>query len=125
MFDETSFLEDLDAYYADPLSMEQSWLCLLNLVLAIGLVLATPAPDTPEAHLIGNLRRKEPNQSDVFYHNAKHLNDPVAAFENADFWSVQALMLVSTYMLCRSKRNAAYTYLGMPLVHVKTSIGYH
>ena len=93
--------------------MDQSWLCLLNLVLAIGLSLATPASDTPEAHIIDNIKRKEPNQPDIFYHNAKHLSDPLAGFENIDFWSVQALMLVSLYMLCRSKRNAAYTYIGM------------
>ena len=92
--------------------MDQSWLCLLNLVLAIGLVLATPVAGRSEAALIDKIRRKDPNQADIFYYNAKHLNDPFVGFENADFWSVQALMLVTMYMLCRSKRNAAYTYIG-------------
>ena len=108
------FVKELNACYTDPLSTDQSWLCLLNLVLAIGLILATPAANTPEASIIDNLRRKESDQSDTFYYNAKHLKDPVVGFENADFWSVQALLLVSTYMVTRSKKNAAYTYIGMP-----------
>ena len=116
-FDEQKFLEDLDQCYSDPLSANRSWLCLLNLVLAIGLVLATPVVRSPEAAVIETLRRKQPNQSDVFYYNAKQLNDPIVGLENADFWSVQALMLVTLYMLCRSKRNSAYAYLGLRCLH--------
>lgn len=40
------------------------------------------------------------------------LADPVSGFEDADFWSVQALILTSLYMLAVSKRNAAYAYHG-------------
>lgn len=40
------------------------------------------------------------------------LADPVSGFEDADFWSVQALLLTSLYMLAVSKRNAAYVYHG-------------
>lgn len=124
IFDEQKFLEAIDQCYSDPLSANRSWLCLLNLVLAIGLVLATPFAGSPEAVIIENLRRKQPNQSDAFYYNARQLSDPVLALENADFWTVQALMLVTVYMLCRSKRNTAYTYLGMA-VRTAYSLGLH
>lgn len=45
--------------------------------------------------------------------NAKSLNDPLHGFEDADFWSVQALLLMSYYMLVKSKRNTAFALLGM------------
>ena len=110
VFDEREFYETLDKCYSSPLFVDPSWLCLLNLVLAIGLVLATPPPGSPESVLVENLRSAY--KCDIFYLNAKHLNDPVIGFEDADFWSVQALLLMTMFMLCRSKRNAAYAYLG-------------
>lgn len=38
--------------------------------------------------------------------------DPDSGFEDADFWSVQALSLMTVYMMAVSKRNRAYAYLG-------------
>lgn len=48
----------------------------------------------------------------MFYSDAKNLNDPLAGFEDAGFWSIQALTLMSVYMLTVSKRNAAYALFG-------------
>ena len=110
VFDEREFYETLDKCYSSPLFVDPSWLCLLNLVLAIGLVLATPPAGSSESTLVENLRSAY--KCDIFYLNAKHLNDPIIGFEDADFWSVQALLLMAMFMLCRSKRNSAYAYLG-------------
>lgn len=110
VFDERAFYENLEKCYSSPLFVDPSWLCLLNLVLAIGLQLATPAAGSPESDLIDNLRGAY--KCDNFYFNAKNLNDPIVGFEDADFWSVQALLLMTLFMLCRSKRNAAYAYIG-------------
>lgn len=48
----------------------------------------------------------------MFFMNAKCLCDPTSGFEDADFWSVQALLLMSLFKLARTKRNAAYAYHG-------------
>jgi hypothetical protein len=48
----------------------------------------------------------------VFYSNAKQLADPSRGFEDEDFWSIQALTLMTLYTLSISKRNAAYAYFG-------------
>ena len=112
VFDERVFLETLDKCYTSPLFVDPSWLCLLNLVLAIGLVLATPAPGSRESELVDKFR--DAYKCDIFFFNAKHLNDPIIGFEDADFWSVQALLLMAMFMLCRSKRNSAFAYIGGP-----------
>jgi hypothetical protein len=36
--------------------------------------------------------------------NAK-VNDPIIGFEDAGFWSIQALLLMAVYMLTVSKRH--------------------
>ncbi|KAJ4361939.1 hypothetical protein N0V83_010880 [Neocucurbitaria cava] len=113
VFERNRFLEDLEACYSDPLSVEPSWLCLLNLVFAIGLTMATPLSGSPEALIIDKLRSEHLDRAEVFYLNAKSLNDPMTGFEDQDFWSVQALLLMSVYMLAKSKRNTAFALLGM------------
>lgn len=105
--------EDLDRCYSDPLSIEPSWLCLFNLVFAIGLTMATPLSGSPEALIIDKLRSEHLDRAEVFYLNAKNLNDPMTGLEDQDFWSVQALLLMSFYMLAKSKRNTAFALLGM------------
>lgn len=113
VFDRHTFLENLDKCYSDPLSTEPSWLCLLNLVFAIGLTMATPLSGSPEALIIDKLRSEHLDRAEVFYLNAKSLNDPMTGFEDQDFWSVQALLLMAVYMLAKSKRNTAFALLGM------------
>jgi hypothetical protein len=102
----------LETCYTDPLSVDPSWLCLLYLTFAIGLVMASPVPGTREYAVIQKLRSEQMDRAEVFYSDAKNLGDPSAGFEDAGFWSIQALTLMSVYMLAISKRNAAYALYG-------------
>jgi len=52
------------------------------------------------------------NRAELFFRSARSMCDPDSGFEDADFWSVQALSLMTVYMLAVSKRNRAYAYLG-------------
>ncbi|KAL6709394.1 hypothetical protein ACN47E_001801 [Coniothyrium glycines] len=113
VFERDRFLDRLDRCYSDPLSVEPSWLCLLNLVFAIGLTMATPLSGSSEALIIDKLRTEHADRAEAFYLNAKSLNDPMTGLEDQDFWSVQALLLMSVYMLAKSKRNTAFALLGM------------
>jgi hypothetical protein len=115
VFDRNYFYRALDTTYTDPLSADPNWLCLLNLVFAIGLTMAAPAQGTPEAAVIEKLRAEHVDRAEVFYLNAKSLNDPVIGLEDADFWSVQALLLMTIFMLAKSKRNTAFALLGMAI----------
>jgi len=101
----------VDSCYSDPLNVNPNELCLAYLTFAIGLVLATPFPGSREDHLIRRLRA-DPFRAEIFFRTAKSLGDPVFGFEDADLLSVQALSLMSLYMLAVSKRNAAYAYYG-------------
>ena len=102
----------LDSCYTDPLNVDPSWLCLLYLTFAIGLVMASPIPGTREYTVVEKLRAEPIDRAEVFYFDAKNLSDPSTGFEDAGFWSIQALTLMSVYMLAVSKRNAAYAYYG-------------
>ncbi|KAI9883148.1 MAG: hypothetical protein M1823_005079, partial [Watsoniomyces obsoletus] len=115
VFDRTAFSSGLDASYRDPLNVDPQWLCLLNLVFAVGLVLACFPVGTDEARLIERLRNDPLDRAEMFYHNAKTLSDPLTAFEDAGIWSIQALLLMTVYMLAISKRNTAFALLGMAI----------
>jgi hypothetical protein len=118
VFDRQAFLASVESCYTNPLQVENSSLCLLYLVLAIGLVLAHPASNTDEATIINRLRSdKGTDWAEMFYRSAKLCGDPVTGFEDADLWSVQALVLMSVYTLAISKRNAAYSYYGEPAAY--------
>lgn len=113
VFDRKTFHGQVEQCYSDPLTAEPPVLCQLNLVFAIGLVLARPVPGSEAEGLIAKLRmNKGVDRAEIFYRNAKCLADPMSGFEDADFWSVQALLLMALYMLSVSKRNAAYAYYG-------------
>ncbi|KAH8159573.1 hypothetical protein CIB48_g8678 [Xylaria polymorpha] len=123
-FTNHAFTESVNECYKDPLSVTSSLLCLMYLVFAIGLVMAAPAPGSEEAAVIEKLRVENPNRAELFFRSAKSLADPVYGFEDADFWSIQALLLMSLYMLSISKRNAAYAYHGMA-VRSAFALGLH
>ena len=112
IFEREDFFISLNMCYDNPLGCHPEYLCLKNLVFAIGLMLATPRPGTNEAIIIEALRSEPYDRSEVFFQNAKSLNDPLNGFEDADFWSIQALLLMAIYMLCKSKRNTAFALLG-------------
>ncbi|KAF2114421.1 fungal-specific transcription factor domain-containing protein [Lophiotrema nucula] len=113
LFERQRFMEELERCYSDPLSTDPTWLCLLNLVFAIGLTMATPMSGSPDALIVEKLRSEHVDRAEVFYLNAKSLNDPMTGFEDQDFWSVQALLLMSVYMLAKAKRQTAFAFLGM------------
>ncbi|KAI4665910.1 uncharacterized protein J4E78_003375 [Alternaria triticimaculans] len=124
VFRRDSFLEKLERCYSDPLSVDTSWSCLLNLVFAIGLTMATPLSGSPEALIIDKLRSEHLDRAEAFYLNARNMNDPMTGLEDQDFWSVQALLLMSYYMLAKSKRNTAFALLGMA-VRSALALGLH
>lgn len=119
LFHRQSVMMTLEACYTDPLTVDASWLCLLYLIFAIGLVMATPIPGTPEDAIIQKLRNERYDRAEIFYSDAKQLADPSSGFEDAGFWSIQALTLMSIYTLAISKRNAAYAYYGNVLVPLR------
>lgn len=102
----------MDACYAHPRTVNSSAVCLLYLTLAIGLVLATPIPNSFEDSIIKKLRAERLDRAEVFFRNAKELGDPVSGFGDADLWSIQALTLMCVYTLAISKRNLAWSYHG-------------
>lgn len=114
VFERNIFSRLLDVCYNDPLAAEPTFLCLLYLVFAIGLVLATPVLGSEDHQIIQKLQMGQMDRAELFYRSAKCLGDPTTGFEDADFWSVQALLLMSVYMLAKTKRNAAYAYHGRP-----------
>lgn len=113
IFEEHEFLSNLHKCYSDPLSPEHVYLCHLNLVLSVGLSFATPEAGTPEAAVIDALRSKYPDQSEVFFLNAKSISDPFVGFEDGELWTVQALLLMALFMATKAKRNTASAYIGM------------
>ncbi|CAN8097522.1 unnamed protein product [Discula destructiva] len=92
--------------------------------MAIGLILATPVPGSEEDRILQKLQAGQIDRAEMFFRNAKVLGDPTSGFEDADFWSVQALLLMSVYMLTKTKRNAAYAYHGMA-VRSAYALGLH
>lgn len=76
------------------------------------MVLGTAPIGSREAAIYQRLRADQYDRAEIFFRNAKLLGDPTSGFEDADFWSVQALTLMAVYMLSVSKRNAAYAYFG-------------
>ncbi|KAI0014088.1 fungal-specific transcription factor domain-containing protein [Xylariaceae sp. FL0662B] len=124
VFDREAFVQEMEECYKDPLGISQSRLCILYLVFAIGLVLARPVLGSVEADVIQRLRSEPDSRAELFFRNAKGLADPVSGFEDADFWSIQALLLMSLYMLTVSKRNASYAYYGMA-VRSAFALGLH
>ncbi|OLN94008.1 Filamentous growth regulator 27-like protein 1, partial [Colletotrichum chlorophyti] len=113
VFNRPAFEKSVEACYSDPLAAQSSFLCLLYLTFAIGTVLGTPLPGSKEDAIFKKLRSSQLDRAELFFRSAKALGDPISGFEDADFWSVQALSLMAVYMLAVSKRNAAYAYFGM------------
>jgi hypothetical protein len=74
--------------------------------------MATPRPNSREEAIINDLRSEPSDRAEIFFRAAKSLGDPITGFEDADLWSIQALSLMSVYMLAVSKRNASYAYYG-------------
>lgn len=124
IFSKREFLLSVDQCYKEPLKISLPGLCILNLVFAIGLVIAHPGQGNDEEEVIQTLQSEPANRAELFFRNARAIYDPVLGIEEADFWSVQALLLVSLYMLAVSRRNASYVYCGMA-VRSAQALGLH
>ncbi|KAK1831782.1 activator of stress genes 1 [Podospora conica] len=124
VFDRKTFVDEVEASYRDPLSASNHSLCLLFLVLALGLILATPTPGSRQEAIIKKLLAGKPDRAELFFRSARSMCDDDSGFEDADFWSIQALSLMTMYMMVVSKRNRAYAYLGMA-VRSAYALGLH
>ncbi|KAI8966821.1 fungal-specific transcription factor domain-containing protein [Daldinia sp. FL1419] len=123
VFHKTDFLQMVEECYSDPLSASSQDLCLLNLVFAVGLVITRPLQGTDEAAIIQGLHSEPVNRAELFFRNAKY-HSPESGFEDADFWSIQALVLMSLYTLSISSRNRSHAYHGMA-VRSAQALGLH
>ncbi|KAK4639569.1 hypothetical protein QC761_709450 [Podospora bellae-mahoneyi] len=124
VFDRKQFMQSVEACYRDPPSANNYFLCHLFLVLALGLLFAAPTPGSREEHVINKQLSARPDRAELYFRSARTMCDPGAGFEDADFWSVQALSLMTLYMLTIPKRNTAYAYLGMA-VRSAYALGLH
>ncbi|KAL2002918.1 hypothetical protein VTN02DRAFT_5572 [Thermoascus thermophilus] len=126
IFDELTFKQRVDRTYQNPLAAEPSWLCILHLVFANGLQLRANNPhiSAPEAAILKRLSSDKFERSEMFFLAAKHLKDSVSGFEDGDFASIQALLLMTLYMLSAAKRNTAWIYFGMA-VRLAYALGLH
>lgn len=117
LFDERSFKQRVERTYQNPLAAEQSWMCILYLVFAVGLQLrsASPQPSPKDAAILKRLLSDKFDRSELFYLGARHLKDSASGIEDGDFASIQALLLMTLYMLSVGKRNTAWAYIGAPL----------
>lgn len=100
-------METLQSYHADHRTADEAWLCLLHLVLAIGLAMASPIPGTQEFTVIEDLRSGNGRRAEELYCDAKDLSDHAGGLESGEFWSIQALAMMSVYNLAVSRRNLA------------------
>lgn len=112
IFNRADFEKAVVASLNEPFIAKPKLLCLMYLTFAIGLILATPKQGSKEEEIIRSLRQSGFDVAEDFFRNTRRLVDPLTIQENADFWSVQILCLMSIYMLSISRRNAAYSYLG-------------
>ncbi|KAH6850304.1 fungal-specific transcription factor domain-containing protein [Chaetomium sp. MPI-CAGE-AT-0009] len=124
ILDRASFLRSVEECYRDPPSARNDFLCNLYLVLSLGLLLAAPAPGSREEPIVQKQLTAQPDRAELFFRSARSMCDPSTGFEDADFWSIQSLSLMTLYMLIVSKRNRAYAYLGMA-VRSAFALGLH
>jgi len=106
--------------------VEQSRLSILNLLFAVGLQMTRSgaAHSFRESQILKRLDASPVDRAELFYLNATYLNDPIQGFEDGDITSIQALLLITVFMLTVAKRNAAWAYFGMA-VRSAYALGLH
>lgn len=126
VLDKEAFASEVATIYSNPLQVEQSRLCLLNLVFAVGLQMSqsSVAHSFRESQILKRLGSDLTERAKVFYLNAAHFNDPVSGFEDGDITSIQALLLITLFMLTVAKRNAAWAYFGVS-INLKSALWGH
>lgn len=112
--------------YDNPLQAEQSRLSILNLLFAVGLQMTRSSANHSfrETQILKRLDAGPMDCAELFYLNATHLKDPMHGFEDGDITSIQALLLITVFMLTVAKRNAAWAYFGMA-VRSAYALGLH
>ncbi|KFY93764.1 hypothetical protein V500_03550 [Pseudogymnoascus sp. VKM F-4518 (FW-2643)] len=126
IFDREAFSLEVAKIYENPLQTEQPHLSILNLVFAVGLqaTKSSSVHSFRESQILKRLDSGNTERAEMFYLNATHLNDPVSGFEDGDITSIQALLLITVFMLTIAKRNSAWAYLGMA-VRSAYALGLH
>ena len=124
LFDEKTFLEELNIYYQEYSTKNSSWTAQFYMILAIGLCLATPAAGSREAAVVDHLRLNFPRRPDEYFTAAKQIHNPFVDTDYTSFASVQTMTLLALYMLFQAERNLAYVYTGMA-VRLAYSQGLH
>jgi hypothetical protein len=114
IFDRDKFGIKFQRIYAGDEPSDNSFKCLLYLILAVGLVLAAPAPDSDEHKIINQLSLGDFDQAEAFYQSAQKIRDPYGFSwrRETDIQGVQALALMVVYNLVVSRRNDAHMDLG-------------
>lgn len=77
-----------------------------------------------ESQILKRLDAGPVDRAELFYLNATYLNDPIHGFEDGDITSIQALLLITVFMLTVAKRNAAWAFFGMA-VRSAYALGLH
>ncbi|WEW58226.1 hypothetical protein PRK78_003694 [Emydomyces testavorans] len=126
VLDKEAFINEFATIYGNPLQVEQSRLCLLNLVFAVGLQMSQSSAvhGFRGSQILKRLGSDLTERAKIFYLNAAHLNDPISGFEDGDITSIQSLLLITLFMLTVAKRNAAWAYFGMA-VRSAYALGLH
>lgn len=90
-------------------------------MFAVGLQLTrgSAAQSYRESQILKRLDGGSVDRAEVFYLNATHLSDPLSGFEDGDITSIQALLLLTVFMLTVAKRNAAWAYFGTFLFQLR------
>lgn len=76
------------------------------------------------SQILKRLDASPDDRAEMFYLNATYHNDPVHGFEDGDITSIQALLLITVFMLTVAKRNAAWAFFGMA-VRSAYALGLH
>jgi hypothetical protein len=77
-----------------------------------------------ESQILKRLDATPLDRAELFYLNATYLSDPIQGFEDRDITNIQALLLITVFMLTVAKRNAAWAYFGMA-VRSAYALGLH
>ncbi|OIW22880.1 putative fungal-specific transcription factor [Coniochaeta ligniaria NRRL 30616] len=126
VLDREACAREVAQIYENPLGVDQSRLSILNLLFAVGLQMtrSSAAHSFRESQILKRLDAGPVDRAELFYLNATHLNDPISGFEDGDITSIQALLLITVFMLTVAKRNAAWAFFGMA-VRSAYALGLH
>lgn len=126
VLDREACAREVAQIYENPLAVEQSRLSILNLLFAVGLQMtrSSSGHSFRESQILKRLDGSPVDCAELFYLNATYIHDPIQGFEDGDITSIQALLLVTVFMLTVAKRNAAWAYFGMA-VRSAYALGLH